>query len=123
MKAPRFRIRWIMGLVALAAINFGAIRVMSDLQRTIYSAKTNAEFQDLVRIHKVMDILKFGTIPMANVLVIGLLIGCGGSGRMNRRFLWGFEAFGAMALALFIATAFLCADSLLMPYVGLVAPC
>jgi hypothetical protein len=32
MKAPRIQISWIMAFVAFAALNFGAIRLMSDLQ-------------------------------------------------------------------------------------------
>jgi hypothetical protein len=31
VKVPRFRVAWIMGLVAIAALNFGAIRAVSDL--------------------------------------------------------------------------------------------
>jgi hypothetical protein len=122
MKAPRIQISWIMAFVAFAALNFGAIRLMSDLQSAIYGAKTYAEFQEFVRMHKVADALKFGAIPMVNVLAVGLLIGYAGRGRMNRRFLWGFEVFGTIALALFIAIACLYADSLIMPYLMLVEP-
>ena len=46
-----------------------------------------------------------GALPMANVLAVGILIGQRRPG--SRPFLLGFEAFGAMALALFLALEFL----------------
>ena len=44
-----------------------------------------------------------GALPMANVLAVGMLIGQRRPG--SRPFLLGFEVFGAMALAFFIALA------------------
>ena len=48
-----------------------------------------------------MSLLVLGALPMANVLAVGILIGQRRPG--SRPFLLGFEAFGAMALALFVA--------------------
>jgi uncharacterized membrane protein YeiB len=82
MKPPRFRIAWIMVAVAVAALDFWAIRAVFDRNsRTSY-------------------LLGIGAMPMANVLVVGLLIG-----RWRRRspkFLSGVAVFGAMALAVYV---------------------
>jgi hypothetical protein len=85
VKAPRFRIGWLMVAVAIAALNFGAIRAIC--------AATGQFFLSWV----------VGTLPMANVLAVGLLIA-----QQRPRyypFLLGFEAFGAMALAFYIVSA------------------
>ena len=50
-----------------------------------------------------MSLLILGALPMANVLAVGILIGQRRPG--SRPFLLGFEAFGAMALALYVALA------------------
>jgi hypothetical protein len=47
-----------------------------------------------------------GALPMANVLAVGLLFGY--RSFKSRRFFFGFEAFGAMALAIYI-TLVICA--------------
>ncbi len=84
MKIPRFRIQGIMLAVAIVALNCGALRATSDY----------ASGQNLM--------LCTAALPMANVLVIGVVIGHRHSN--GRRFLLGFEAFGAAALAyLFVA--------------------
>ncbi len=75
MKMPRFRIAWLMVAVAIAGIDFGVIRTL------------------LAELFLVM-----GALSMANVLVVGLLIAQ--QRPSSRPFLWGFEVFGAMALAL-----------------------
>ncbi len=82
---PRFRIAWVMVAVAIAALDFTAIRMASD------------------RIIPSSELLGLGALPMANVLTIGLLIGQRRLG--SRPFLLGFEAFGAMALALYVVLA------------------
>ena len=63
-----------------------------------------------------------GALPMANVLAVGILIGQRRPG--SRPFLLGFEAFGAMALALFVALAsFACPREVVIPYLApLLAP-
>ena len=83
MKVPRFRIAWVMVAVAIAALDFAAIRACFDIPE--------------------VGLLVLGALPMANVLAVGILIGQQRPG--SRPFLLGFEAFGAMALALFVAVA------------------
>jgi hypothetical protein len=83
MKAPRFRIAWVMVAVAIAATNFAAIRAF------------------LESVSVLGEVLLFGALPMANVLVVGFLIGLRHPGR--RPFVQGFELLGAIALAFYIA--------------------
>jgi hypothetical protein len=45
-------------------------------------------------------LIRWGALPMVNVLLVGVVIGR--RYRSARRFLWGFEAFGAMALAIYM---------------------
>jgi hypothetical protein len=120
VKIPRIRIAWVMAFVALAALSFGAIRAMSDVQRAVYNTKTMNEYNISIYMNKFIDLLEWGALPMANVLTVGLLIGCLCHG--SRRFMWGFETFGAMALALFIWIACLHADDLVTAYVKLILP-
>ena len=63
VRIPRVRIVWAMAFVAFAALNFGAIRAMSDRQREVYTAKTMEEYQSSVHTHKVMEALEFGPFP------------------------------------------------------------
>jgi hypothetical protein len=81
VKAPRLRIAWVMVAIVIAAINFGALRAFIESDRSGF--------------------LVLGALPMANVLTFGILIG------LRRRgispFLLGFEAFGAIALAIYLA--------------------
>jgi hypothetical protein len=82
----RFPIAWLMAAVALAALDFGAIRAALD-----DPAGPNL-------------LLCMAVLPMANLLAVGLLIGHRHRG--SRQFLVGFEAFGAAALAFLIAAIF-----------------
>jgi hypothetical protein len=82
---PRFRIAWLMIFVAIAALNFAVIRVVME-----HSGPVG-------------ELMAMGVLPMANVLAVGLLIGK--KRRGSRPFLLGFEAFGVMASALYIALA------------------
>ena len=97
MKVLRFRIAWLMVFVAIVALNFVAIRRYVDL-----------------RIPLQRGILGLGALPMANVLAVGLLIGQRRPG--THPFLLGFEAFGAVALALYVAGACLFTEPLLISY-------
>jgi hypothetical protein len=81
MRVPRFPIAWVMVAVAIAALDFGAIRTFLDPQ---------SDTAELV----------FGALPMANVLLVGLLTAR--HRPRSRPYLLGFEAFGAIALALYI---------------------
>lgn len=78
---PRFRIAWVMVAIAIAALDFAAIRAF------LVSGE--------------VALLVLGALPMANILAVGILIAKQRPG--SRPFLLGFEAFGAMALATFIA--------------------
>jgi hypothetical protein len=69
--------------VAIAALDFAAIRAFFDISE--------------------VGLLVLGALPMANVLAVGTLIGLRHPG--SRPFLLGFEAFGAIALVLFVAAA------------------
>jgi hypothetical protein len=88
VKPPRFRIAWVMLAVAIAAIDFGAIRAL------LYSPAG--------------ELLILGALPMANVLAIGLLVGQ--RRPENSPALTGFVTFGAVALALYVASALLFTD-------------
>jgi hypothetical protein len=97
VKVPRFRIGSIMFFIALAALDFGAIRAVFDHKsRTGY-------------------LLGIGAVPMANVLAVGLLIGH--RRRRSRRFLSGFVVLGAMAVAVYVAVASVFAEELVIPYI------
>ena len=58
-----------------------------------------------------------GGLPMAHVLAVGLLLG---RRRGSHPFLLGFEAFGATALALYIAGVSLFTEELVRPFLRLV---
>jgi hypothetical protein len=81
--APRFRIAWLMVAVAIVAINFAAIRAALGLPAGPPVA-----------------LLLVGALPMANVLLVGILVARQSPRR--RPFLLGFEVFGAVAMALYI---------------------
>jgi hypothetical protein len=83
MKLPRFRIAWLMVAVAVAAINFGAIRGILEI-----------DIPDKGMLWVV------GALPMVNILAAGLLIAL--RRPRSRPFLLGFETFGALALALYV---------------------
>src|SRR4051794_10506007 len=85
-----------MVIVAIAALNFGAIRAVMD-----QGGPTNER-------------LAMGAIPMANFLAVGLLLGF--RRRMSRPFLLGFELFGATALASYSIVASLFSVEVVFPY-------
>jgi hypothetical protein len=80
MNLPRFRIAWLMVAVAIAALDFGAIRALDYPQGG--------------------RVLMLGALPMAYVLVASLLVGYIGS--EDRAFYMGFAFFGTIALSSFI---------------------
>ena len=77
LKTPRFRIAWLMLVVAFAAFDLGAVRALFGLRDT---------FSELVGV---------GVLPMANLLAVAALAGA--SGRRHRPFLLGFLACGGSA--------------------------
>jgi hypothetical protein len=99
VNAIRFRIGWIMVFVALAALDFTAIRAVFD-----HRGPTSY-------------LLGLGAMPLANILVVGLIVGYWR--RRRRRFLMGFEVFGSMALAAYAVSASLFAKELVIPYIRL----
>src|SRR5262245_2481835 len=98
MRLPRFRIAWLMVAVAIAGLNFGVIRAMLAPGMGVRG-----------------DLLVVGALPMANVLVAGLLIAR--QRPRSRPFLQGFEAFGTMALALYVVLAISVHREVVLPYV------
>jgi uncharacterized membrane protein YeiB len=85
VRRRRFRTASVMAFVALAAFDLAAIRTLGD-----YRSERG-------------DLLLVGALPMANVLAVGMLTGL--QDLRGRRFLLGFEAFGAMALAFYLLMA------------------
>jgi hypothetical protein len=118
VNVSRVRIAWFVVFVVLAILNFDAIRVLTKFQNGIYRAKTIEEQRTFERMSKMCFTLEFGALPMANILLLGLMIGYWRPG--SRRFVWGFEALGVTALALYIAGATVFNDELLWPYLKLV---
>lgn len=105
MKVPRIRIHFLMILVAIVALDFGAIRLWSQL-RLMADGQT---------VNNRVEVLTYGILPMANLLAVGILIGPRRSER--RPFLWGFEASGALALAFFVALAYFYTEEVVQPYI------
>jgi hypothetical protein len=86
-----------MVIVAIAALNFGAIRAAMDQGPT-------------------HERLAMGVIPMANFLAVGLLLGF--RRRISRPFLLGFELFGATVLASYSIVASLFSEEVVFPYLN-----
>jgi hypothetical protein len=84
-----------MVLVAIAAFNCLAIRTVLDYG-------------------PIGDRLGIGALPMANILIVVTLVGY--PYHASRRFLWGFEAFGATAVVLYAALTILMPSG--VPYVS-----
>ena len=97
MKIPRFRLAWLMAFVAIAALNFAAMRALLGFDSVT------------------ARLLLVGALPMVNVLAVGILIAQRQPG--SRTFLLGFEAFGAMAVVLFIVLATCFPREVVLPYV------
>src|SRR5271170_4739864 len=102
-----------MAFVALVAINLWAIRALSNLQFRAYFVGPLLRSQE----YPVIGVLILGGLPMAHVLAVGLLLG---RRRGSHPFLLGFEAFGATALALYIAGVSLFTEELVRPFLRLV---
>lgn len=104
MRRLRFRIAWLMAIVAIAALDLGAIRAC------YYDFWTN----DAATANQ-LDVLASGALPMANALMVGgVFIGLRCRG--GRSFLPGFEAFGLAALMVYIALASFYCHELVRPY-------
>lgn len=84
MKTPRVRISRLMATIALIALGFSGLRILSSAR---------SPFNDLAIV---------GVVPMAIILSDGVL---GLMGWRDRPFLLGFVAFGAAALTLYVVLA------------------
>ncbi len=104
MTAPRFRLVWLMVAVAIGALDFTATRAL--LFPTDRAARDMGIF------------LFLGALPMANILVVGMLIAH--QRPRSRPFLLGFEVFGATALAIYVAIVSGFREQALFPYLNLV---
>jgi hypothetical protein len=87
--------------VAIAALDFMAIRALLPRHANVLDDQRGI-------------LLLLGALPMANVLAVGMLIGQRSPG--SRPFLQGIEAFGAIALALFMLLASSFTREVVMPY-------
>jgi hypothetical protein len=122
VKTPRIAIASVMLAVAIAALDFGAIRAFSDARsrscnQLVRGPKDPAEFDriedSLIRV----DLLVSGALPMGNILAVGLLVY---QRRRSHLFLLGFAVFGAAALAVYIAAVSCVTYEQLWPYLDLV---
>jgi hypothetical protein len=102
---PRYRLNRLVVLIALAALNFGAIRALYYDLRTGMNANR-------------LDVFALGVLPMANVLAVGILIALWR--RRSRPYLQGFLAFGSVALVLYLIVWTFFADEWVRFYVFLV---
>ena len=76
-KLPRSPIRSV--FVALAALNFGAIRALSDIKSTSRNVLRQglydpAEFDRIMNTLTRVDLLGSGALPMGNILAFGFMI-------------------------------------------------
>src|SRR5580692_11083407 len=85
MKLPRFRIGFLMVVVAIAALNFTVLRAVLATQT------------------EVGELLAAGAMPMASVLAVSLLVGYRRPD--SHPSLPGFTLFGAIALGLYVFLA------------------
>jgi hypothetical protein len=85
MKRQRLGIAGIMALVAIAAVDLGAVRALDE--------SSVAGIPSAVAI-----LLVYGAVPMANVLALGVTRQ---PRPQSRPFLFGFVVFGALALAVY----------------------
>ena len=97
----RFRIVWLMALVAVAAIDLGAFRAC--YYWTDDAARSNQ-----------LQVLFMGAVPMAHVLVAALAVALRHRG--SRPFLLGFGVLGLAAWAVFIALAAFHCHTVVRPY-------
>jgi hypothetical protein len=88
--------------IAIVALDFAAIRALSPRHANVLDDQRGM-------------CLLVGALPMANVLAVGVLIGQ--QRPASRPFLLGFEAFGAMAVVLFIVLATCFPREVVLPYV------
>jgi hypothetical protein len=101
---PGFRLAELMVVIAITALD---IAISQPLLKSAFGGAPPGP--------NTPWLLILGALPMANILAVGLLIGLRRRG--SRRFLLGFEVFGAAALAIYIALASSYPDFFLRPYI------
>jgi hypothetical protein len=99
VKMPRFGIASLMVFVAIAAVDFAAMRALLAFDS------------------RAARLLLLGALPMANVVAVSLLIDRRLPG--SRPFLRGFGAFSAIALALYVTFSFIPNEQALALYTEL----
>ena len=104
MKLPRFHLTWLMACVAVASLDFAAMRGLSDLAGKHFADR---EFG------AICSALSVGALPMVNILAVGLLIGS--RHRESRPFVLGFELLGMTALLLYLTSAIVFTKELMLP--------
>jgi hypothetical protein len=110
MTMPRIRIAWMMAIVAVAALDCGAIRGLMALKNQAQGNQYN------IRVIITCDVLMVAALPMANILAVGFRVGLG---RWRRRpFLVGFEVFGTLALVVCVFLAIRFPEQVMEPYVA-----
>jgi hypothetical protein len=106
-----------MGFVALAALDFWAVREMYNVESRSYTVAKGGMLYRVDHVESRSSLVAKGAMPMSNVLVVGLLIRH--RRPRSRRFLTGFVVAGAMALAVYVAMASLFYNKLVYgPYLG-----
>jgi hypothetical protein len=98
MKLPRLRLSWLMVAVVLAAINLTVMRAALDSRSFLVGA------------------LALGAMPLGTALGIGVVIGY--RSHKSGPFLSGFETFGTIALAVYVAACLFDEDKV-GRYIGL----
>ena len=121
MKTPRIAIASVMLAVAIAALDFGAIRARSDVRsrsrNQLRRVPNPAEFERIQDSLMRADLLVSGALPMGNILVaVGLLVH---QRQRSHPFFLGFAVFGAAALAVYIAAVSCVTYEQLRPYLDL----
>jgi hypothetical protein len=91
-----------MTFVAIAALDFGAIRVWYQ----------HLPYNDADTVW--VETLAFGGRPMANLLAVGIMVGL--RHPQARPFLWGFATFGGLASALFGVLAYFYTLEVIQPF-------
>ena len=122
MKTPRIAIASVMLAVAIAALDFGAIRARSDVRsrsrNQLRRGPNPAEFERIQDSLMRADLLVSGALPMSNILVaVGLLVH---QRQRSHPFLSDLTVFGGAALAVYIAAVSCVTYEQLRPYLDLV---
>jgi hypothetical protein len=114
MGRPRLGIAAIMIIIAMVAIDLAARRALFDFKEQI---RIGAQPLEATR---TVNYLMIGGLPMVHILLIDLLIGY--HRRRSRAAALGFAAFGAIALATYVAITLYWIEAFAL-YAVVVSPC